>query len=137
MQEEWIKWEQTKHLEQKYQFNSLLYNEKESEWEINLSEIGLSDKKIQIMVNEVMAARKYTGILMKIKIKILEKKYGAVFYQDWAFFVVKNSNFICYLSDRWQEDYESDELIHYVIITQDEIIDLICMNETIVKFLSM
>lgn len=71
---------------------------------------------------------------MEFKLKQLEECYGLDFYQNRTFFMVQNSDFCKKLAYESQEVYTLNDLFHYAVIGQNEILDVVSIGQAIIEF---
>lgn len=59
------------------------------------------------------------------KMNFLTDNYGSRFYIDWRFFKVTNSEFIHWFVDQNYNMFKVDDILHFVFITNDEVIEVL------------
>lgn len=136
MSEQWVRWEPIQNLAQRYSIESI--SDTLDGFKIVLFEENAEQNKLQIFFdNSVDAYRStYESFRQKI-INDLHEKYGQSFYVNWSFFKINNSSYVQWLSE---ESYGITDMIgvmHFSIVTKEEIVDIIACYQPDVKLLEL
>ena len=59
----------------------------------------------------------------------LDEKYGPTFYGTWTFFKIINSSYISWVAEESCEFVKPKELIHFVFLAMDSVVDIIASEE--------
>ncbi len=68
------------------------------------------------------------GSLIK-KLSQLDDQYGVEFYSEWTLFKVRNSSYIDWFLDESSGVYKQDQIVHYVFLTPDDVIEILSSYE--------
>lgn len=132
MEEIWKKWEPVANMAQKYYVDSIQDN-------IKGLNIILSDSKhdnsfLEILFNYSVHGYRSTDESFRQKIfSDLEEKHITEFYSKWTLFKVTNSEYLKWISDQSFSISESENLIHFVIMAADSIVDIVAAYEPQIK----
>lgn len=134
MKEKWQQWIPLSHLEEKYYIESI--SESKNGFEVILANAKKSSKKILILfANSVNAFRNTNETFRLVTIDYLNKNYDVNFYSNWTFFKVENSEYIKWLSEQSHGISASYGVMHFSIVTDEQILDFACTYEPTVTFL--
>lgn len=89
-----------------------------------------------VFENGIDALRITTETFKLSTISYLNENYGGEFYAGWTFFKVENSEYLKYLSEQSGAISDSYGVKQYSIITDEEIIDIVCTYEPKTKTFS-
>lgn len=59
----------------------------------------------------------------------IAKKYGVDFLRNNQFFIVEDSNYVDYLERKSGGIFSKDEMMHYVVIDDEYLLDIVCTYE--------
>jgi hypothetical protein len=135
MNENWIKWEPAEGLAKKYSINSI--SDTLDKFEIILSEYDNINHKIKVKMKfDFVDSYRCTDKSLRLKdMGELVEKRDEKFHNNWTFFKVLNSKYLKYLSKQSYGIIDDRNLMHFALITEDLIIDLINPSEPIVEFI--
>lgn len=92
-------------------------------------------KKIDILFEHYADAYKHTNESFWFKTcGDLSAKYGGDFYADWAFFKVKNSEYLAWLSEKsatWSDQFP---FMHFCMMGTDSVVEVLARYEPTVTF---
>lgn len=97
---------------------------------------GNSAKVLITFENGVNAFRNSDETFRLSTIGYLNKNYGGQFYAKWTFFKVESSEYLKWLSEQSGGISDYYGVTQYSIITDDEILDVVCTYEPKVTFIS-
>ena len=135
MTERWTQWKPISNLTSKYCREFIV--DSVDEFQVILSEYYNVERKIRVKFKHLVES--YRSINESYIIKLIEdldKKYGTKFYSEWAFFEVKNSDYLKGLSEKSYTISDTRNFRHFVILTFDEILDIISLNEPEIEFIN-
>ena len=98
--------------------------------------IGNSPKIKIIFENRVNAFRNSEEAFRLSTIRYLNENYDNGFYANWTFFKAENSEYLKWLSEQSGEISDHYGVMHYSIITDDEILDIAATYEPTVTFIT-
>lgn len=133
MNEEWTRWEFCPGLSGKYDIETLVSN-------LDGLFVKLSspdnDRKVELAFTPCADAYRQTNesFIFVLPGK-LEKKYGGEFFANWTFFKIANSEYLSWLSNRSQGYSEEFGFVHYCMLGDDAVIDIIARREPHIKIL--
>lgn len=133
MNEQWIKWKPIPDLEGQCSLEQLCDS-------IHGFEIILINskytKKIKLLWKDwVQSFSKIQGPLV-VETKIfLDQKYGPDFHADWSFFIVEDSVYLKKLSKESGALSDAYDVVHFVLITPDSMVNIIPTHEPEVMWL--
>lgn len=133
MQEQWVHWEPASGLSPKYCIESILDNLEA--FKIVLCDEHDSRKKIYMIFKGFVGSYKWTDETFKLgTISFLNKQYGMKFYSGWTFFKVINSKYMQLISEESCSISDSRNLMHFVIIESNSILDIIASSDPKIEF---
>lgn len=135
MNEQWSKWEPISGLEGKYSLEQL--SEGIHGFEIILINAQDTTKKIKLLWKNWVQSYAKTRRAQVIDTKaFLDQKYGSDFYNNWSFFIVEDSTYLKKLSEESWKLSDAYEVMHFALITQDSIINIIPTYEPEVTWIN-
>lgn len=135
MQEKWTQWRPLSNLSDRYYIESISDNFKEG-FKIILADAHEKTRNVLIhFPHSVNAYRRTDETFTLLTIGYLDKVYGGSFYANWTFFKAENSEYLKWLSEQSHTISDSYKIMHYALITDEEIIDIACTYEPTVTFL--
>lgn len=131
MQEEWIRWEFAQDIEGKYDIETLISNIDGLFLKLRSPD---NPRKIELVFTPYADAYRDTNeSFIFILPGELEQKYGRKFFANWTFFKVANSEYLSWLSNRSQGYSEEFDFVHYCLLGDDSVIDIISRYEPHIK----
>ena len=134
MIEEWHYWKPPQKLEPGYGVD--IISCEEDNFSIELYATGPKDSYIKLDFQGNAQAYRYTNesFALQTLCNILNK-YGPDFYPQWSFFTVTKSTYL----SAYEHDTNTtvSSLIHFAIIGEDEIVDVITTKAPIVTFIDI
>ena len=129
MQEELIKWEPIKNLQQRYWVEDIILEGKNLTIELYPEQEQL--QKVVLYFNGTVQAYRYINESFCFNLyDNFFKESGQVLEEGWVFFKVKNSKYLQLFLDI----KKIRSLIHFSILGYDEIVDIIATEEPVVIF---
>ncbi len=126
--EQWIRWEPARGLSSKYSIESTIFDD--NGLKIILCDELDQTKKISLVFDGIIGSYKLTDETYKIETwAFLDKQYGANFYSKWTFFKVSNSSYLRMLSEESSGIADSRNLIHFVIIEVNVVLEIVASYE--------
>ncbi len=133
MQEKWSQWKPLDNLADRYYIESISVSI--DGFKILLVDAQKESKKVSVLFpHSVHAFRNTDETFRLLTIGYLDENYAPKFYGDWTFFKVENSEYLKWLSEQSHGISDSYKVIHFSIITDDEILDLAASYEPTVTF---
>lgn len=133
IQSEWIKWEPIHGLAKKYDIESIV--DGKNGLVIRLYSDNKADKKVEIIFKNYVDAYRHTNESFRINtIHALANKYDSNFYGDWTFFMVKDSEYLRWLSQESSSYADMFPFIHFCFLGVDSIVDVLARYEPVVIF---
>jgi len=130
MQEEWIRLEQAVIPEGQFIVTSMIQN-------LEGAKIVLDDENtvVEIFFDGIPSLIRVAteGIRMRTWSEVQLKYQNKFFFQNRFFYQVQNSKLSKWAMEESCNFYEEDQLIHYCIVTNDEIIDVLSAFKPMVK----
>jgi len=128
MKEKWIKWIPAEGLSNKYDID--LICDKTDGFEILFTDFKNEQKKVRVEFKDSVDAYRNTDESFRVKdINSLSEQYGDDFYGSWTFFKVENSSYAQWLSEQSYGFLKASDLIHFVFIGANCILDVISTYE--------
>ena len=126
MEENWIKWNPLNLPEGEYVVTKFLQN-------IDGTEIILSDElsDISILFDGVtpLVRTSIEGIRMRTWGEVQQKYNNRYFFRNWFIYKVENSKLAKWAEEESCGFYESEKLLHFCIVTSDDIVDVLSTFE--------
>jgi hypothetical protein len=136
MSEEWIRWIPISGLAPKYSIESV--SDSFDGFKVVLFEEFDKKERVIIKFEETVSAYRSTDESYRSKLIVdLDKKYGRDFYGDWTFFKVNNSLYLQWLSEQSCTISDHINLLHYVILGGDFVVDFISGLEPNVEIIKL
>jgi hypothetical protein len=133
--EQWAQWRPIDNLSAKYYVDSI--SDTLEGFTIQLSTENKHDGAVLVVFEISVDAYRSTDESYRLStISDLSKRYGDSFYGTWTFFKVSNSEYLQWLSTQSFEITDTLDFIHFAFVTGDSILDVICIYEPKVKFVS-
>lgn len=132
--EEWTRWEPTQDLSARFVIDAL-----------TLSHDGLivklsaenSTKKIEIIFDDSLDGHRYTNESFCFKIfSDLSDRYGTEFYRSWSFFIITNSEYVQWLSQKSFGYAGEFSFKHFCIVGDDDILDIVARYQPTVRIIT-
>lgn len=122
MVEEWTKWEPITGLSAKYYIDSISYNNEG--FKVLLSEAHNPKKQVVIFFENGVEVYRSADETYRYRLFLdLSEKYGDL-HGKWTFFKVTNSLFLKWISEQSCTISDDRELIHYSLITGNDVLDI-------------
>lgn len=126
MQELWIPWEKFQNNGQKYFLETIQDRDREDE---NFTAFLKSKTSaLKIIFNEDMASQ-VTLDADSITTRLSNAGYDSTFFENKLLFVIQNSEYLAWLSELSCSIIDSPLNIHYMLVIQDALIDIIARAE--------
>jgi len=127
--EKWTQWKPLEDSSGKYTIDSFVWSE--SGISILLSSTQ-NLKKLEIKFEDFVDTYRRTDIIFCPKrLADISSRYGAEFYINWTFFKITNSKYIDWIIEK---SYKR-EFIHFCIIGNNEILDIVNSYEPKINFI--
>lgn len=128
MNEKWTQWKPLENLSKRYYIEST--SSSIDGFTIILADaIGDSPKVKITFENGVNAFRNSEEAFRLSTIHYLNESYGNVFYGNWTFFKAENSEYLKWLSEQSGTISDYYGVMHYCLITDDEMLDIAATYE--------
>lgn len=129
MIEKWTRWEPLPNLASKYDVNAINFGKKGLK--ITLAEKEQDHKTVIISFKDPIVSYTRTDESFTSGLAYnLSMMYGDVFYAKWTFFKIINSNYTKRSLEKSKKlIYDSSHLIHFSLLTCDDVIDIIADYE--------
>lgn len=132
MSEQWVKWEPIKNLSPKYFEESFSDNKNGLKFIL----VDANNKKKRTAIECISDSYlKRNQEFRQATINFLNKYYGSKFHSEWTFFKIINSKYIEWLFEESFGTSKNFPLIHFLLLTENSIIDIITKGEPFVKHL--
>lgn len=128
MQEQWIKWEPISHLAANYYVESISES-LDGFFLILFNSENRQDKVMVKFTRSVDSFRRTTETFTYLTIDSLDDRYGANFYVNWAFFKIKNSQYLKWMNEQSYGISEERNFMHFCFLAVDSIVDVIANYE--------
>ena len=134
MSETWIKWKPIEGLAPKYDVDLVV--DTMDNFKIVLSEMDNSQKRLEVHFDSGVDIYRLTDeSYWRNSLCELKEKYGAEFYWYWSFFKVENSSYLSWLSKESFGISDSRDFVHFAILGEDSILEVIANYEPKITFL--
>lgn len=136
MQEQWMQWKPFANLEPKYY--CVAVSDTFEGFKVVL--VGQSEEKEMLEIyfkDGVLAYTQTDESFKRTLINDLDQRYGTDFYGEWTLFKVQNSKYVNKILEEsygWASAYN---LIHFSLITEDLIIDILNDSEPAVSLVKV
>jgi hypothetical protein len=128
MEERWVQWEPKKEFKGKYHID--IISDSLDGFELLLTSKEDENKKVKVLFGDVVDAYRNTdGSFRQKTIYYLDENYGTNFYTQWTFFKVLNSEYAQWLSAQSYKTFDFLQCIHFAIVTDDAVIDIVTNTE--------
>ncbi len=126
MNEEWVKWNPTEVPNGKYIVTKFIQDAEGVKLilddEINLVEIFFDGVPVMMRSSD-------EGVRMRTWGEVQIKYQDKFFFRDWFLYIVNNSKLTSWVLEESCGFYDNSEIIHYCIVTQDDVIDILATFE--------
>ena len=130
----WARWSPIEGLDQEYDIESISDSSEEG-FKILLS--SDENKMLQIIFENSVHSYQYTSeTLRMVQTAELGNEYDSFFY-GWTFFRVTNSRYLRWLSKQREETNKTKPLMHFCIITMNDVVDIAATYNPKVKFITL
>jgi hypothetical protein len=134
MQEKWTQWKPLVDAANKYYIESISI--KVDEFKILLVDaVGDSPKVSIFFPHFINNFRINDEGFRLLTIAYLNKNYEGNFYSEWTFFKIENSEYLKWISEQSYGISDDCRLVHFCILTDDEIFDFVASSEPKVEFI--
>ncbi len=133
-QEQWTRWEPIENLSEKYWVESIA----DGIEGLTILLFDDEDRQKKVLVKFTGTTESYQRTDESSTLKrlyALHQKYGAEFITTWTFFKVLNSSYVKWLSDQSYGFMQPAYFQHFVLVTVDDVVDIIDPCEPKVEFL--
>jgi len=124
MNEQWEQWRPREGLAKRYNIRSITENSEGLV--LLLSEEEIDNRGLSISFGYTAGSyRSIDETLCHMLILNLKEAYGAAFYTQWTFFIVKNSNY-----NKWLNEYSAEigdyiGYTHFSLLTSELVVDVL------------
>lgn len=134
IKEQWTKWEPAENLAKAHFVETII--DEMDRLIITLFESYKQDKTFQLIFdNTVIAYRSVDeGYRLMTPDKCVQDN-GANLWRGWTFFKASNSSYINWLQEQSDKEIDLNVVTHFVVFTENIIIDIVAINEPIIKYI--
>ncbi|MDH6366684.1 MULTISPECIES: hypothetical protein [unclassified Breznakia] len=128
--EKWIKWSPVSIEKGSYVVDELVQNTKHTKIVLRKEEM-----LVEILFNGIVLGLRNVDEGQRINTIMANQKLqnDRYYFSDWPFYKVENSSFASWLEKESCGIYTVDEIIHIVIVTIDDVIDILTTYEPDIK----
>lgn len=131
MMEEWTKWEPLEGISSKMHIEKLVDDKNGT---VLLFKHENENITLKVVFEHSTLSLRSTDEGRRLKtINFLDEKYGTEFYTKWTFFRVNNSNYVEWFNQETYNMYDAYNIVHYVFLTPDDVIEILSTYEPIVS----
>lgn len=135
MQEKWVQWKPLENLANKYSVKLMTMSMRD--FKILLIDTDADTPDVSIVFSYPINTFRNSEEAFRLQtIGYLNENYGGDFYSTWSLFKVENSEYLKWLSEQSGGLSDFYKMIHFCIITDDEIFDFVASDEPKVEFVS-
>lgn len=129
--EQWTRWEFAPDIAGKYDIESLISNIDGLFIRLYSSD---NTRKIELAFTPCADAYRQTNESFMFNLPgELDIKYGGDFFAHWTFFKVENSEYLLWLSKQSQGYSTEFDFVHFCLLGEDSVIDIIARREPHIK----
>lgn len=134
MQELWIPWEKTQNVE-RYSFHKFGYEMGAEYLEpvITLNPIENKREQLKIVFDGFVGGYRLTTDKNNIQTRISHSGYDLTIFKNNFLFVIENSEYLAWLAEQCYHSWPSVKSTHYMILTDNAIIDVYSWSDPIVR----
>lgn len=135
MMDQLVEWQPITGLEQKYCLESISDGRKGLK--ILLSAYADEKKQVQIIFEDSVDSYRCTDESLRLtSLSEFHAQLGDNFYKPWTFYRVNNSAYLKWLSEQSHGIYEPEFFKHFLLLTSNEVIDIIATYEPKVELIN-
>jgi len=136
MKENWIRWNPDNLPDGKYFVTDFVQNTDGTKICI-VDEAPIENCNIEVFFDGVtpIARTSIEGIRMRTWGEVQEKYNDKLFFRNWFFYKVENSKLTEWVEEESCGFYKKENLIHFCIVTGEDIIDIISTFEPTIKLI--
>lgn len=133
--QQWLHWKPVNlDLAGNYETDQII--DKRDSFKILITKITKPEKVEIVFDKSIWAFRRTSESLRQDIFKDLSLTYGDDFYINWSFFKIERSNYLNWLRDESDGISNHLKLIHYVVMTLDDVIDIVANYEPEFKIIN-